>query len=54
MYKRILVPLDGAKRSEAILPQVESLAHQFGASIILLEVLEPPPQHATSMRCKSA
>ncbi|HQY91628.1 universal stress protein [Caldilinea sp.] len=49
MYKRILVPLDGAKRSEAILPQVESLAHQFGASIILLEVLEPPPQHAAAV-----
>lgn len=49
MYKRILVPLDGTKRSEAILPQVESLAHQFGAAIILLEVLEPPPQHAAAV-----
>jgi nucleotide-binding universal stress UspA family protein len=46
MYKSILVPLDGTRRSEAILPQVESLAQQCGASIILLEVLEPPPPHA--------
>lgn len=46
MYKSILVPLDGTKRSEAILPQVESLAQQCGASIILLEVLEPLPPHA--------
>lgn len=46
MYKSILVPLDGTKRSEAILSQVESLAQRCGASIILLEVLEPLPPHA--------
>lgn len=46
MYKRILVPLDGTKNSEAILPQVKSLAKQCGATIILLEVLESLPPHA--------
>lgn len=49
MYKRILVPLDGTKRAEAILSQVESLANQCGASLVLLEVLEPPPQHAAAV-----
>jgi nucleotide-binding universal stress UspA family protein len=47
MYKKILVPLDGTKHSEAILPQVKSLAQQCGAAIVLLEVLEPLPPHAT-------
>jgi nucleotide-binding universal stress UspA family protein len=41
MYKKILVPLDGSKRAEAILPQVEDLAHCFEAKIILLNVIEP-------------
>ncbi|MFO7632350.1 MAG: universal stress protein [Caldilinea sp.] len=49
MYKSILVPLDGTKRSEAILPQVESLAQHCGATIVLLEVLEPPPPHAVAV-----
>jgi nucleotide-binding universal stress UspA family protein len=41
MYRRILVPLDGSARAEAILPYVEDLAHHFGSSVILLQVLEP-------------
>jgi nucleotide-binding universal stress UspA family protein len=41
MYRRILVPLDGSARAEAILPCVEELAHQFGSTVILLQVLEP-------------
>jgi nucleotide-binding universal stress UspA family protein len=43
MYKTILVPLDGSMRAEAILPHVEELAHRFGASVILLEVVELTP-----------
>lgn len=46
MYRRILVPLDGTKRAEAILPQVEALAKQCDAALVLLEVLEPLPPHA--------
>lgn len=49
MYKKILVPLDGTKNSEAILPQVKSLAQQCGAAIVLLEVLEPLPPHAAAV-----
>jgi len=41
MYKAILVPLDGSKRAEVILPHVEELAQHFEAKVILLEVVEP-------------
>jgi nucleotide-binding universal stress UspA family protein len=43
MYRTILVPLDGSKRAEAILPHVEDLAHRYGAKVIFLEVVEPEP-----------
>ena len=43
MYQTILVPLDGSKRAEAILPQVESLARQHNAKVIFLKVVEPQP-----------
>lgn len=43
MYNRILVPLDGSKRAEAILPHVEDLARRYGAEVILLHVVEPVP-----------
>lgn len=49
MYRSILVPLDGSRRSEAILPQVESLAVQCKARLVLLGVLEPLPQHAAAV-----
>ena len=41
MYKTILVPLDGSKRAEAIMPYAESLAECYGAKVILLHVVEP-------------
>lgn len=41
MYKKILVPLDGSKRAEAILPHVEELAHNFEAQIVFLHVIDP-------------
>ena len=41
MYKTILVPLDGSKRAETILPHVEQLARQNNARIVFLEILEP-------------
>jgi nucleotide-binding universal stress UspA family protein len=43
MYKKILVPLDGSKRAEAILPHVQELAQRYEAKVIFLRVVEPPP-----------
>ena len=43
MYNTILVPLDGSKRAEALLPQVEELAQQCNAKVLLVQVLEPIP-----------
>jgi nucleotide-binding universal stress UspA family protein len=40
MYNKILVPLDGSKRAEAILPHVEQLALGYQAKVILLQVIE--------------
>lgn len=40
MYQRILVPLDGSTRAEAILPHVEELVRSFDATIILATVVE--------------
>ena len=42
MYNTILVPLDGSKRAESVLPHVEELAHRYDAEVILLRVAEPP------------
>lgn len=41
MYHTILVPLDGSKRAEAILPHVEELARRYEARVIFLRVVEP-------------
>jgi nucleotide-binding universal stress UspA family protein len=41
MYTAIIVPLDGSKRAESILPHAESLALKYQAKIILLQVVEP-------------
>lgn len=43
MYEKILVPLDGSKRAEKILPHVEGIALSCGAEIILVRVIEPVP-----------
>jgi nucleotide-binding universal stress UspA family protein len=43
MYKTILVPLDGSRRAEAILPHVEEMAYRFGAKVVFLQVIEPHP-----------
>ena len=40
MYNTILVPLDGSKRAEAILPHVEELVHQHNAKVIFMQVVE--------------
>ncbi len=44
MFKRILVPLDGSERAEAILPHVEDLARRYDKSqVSLLQVVELVP-----------
>ena len=48
MYNTILVPLDGSKRAEAILPHAEALAQCHGAKVVFLEVVEAPPLAAGS------
>ncbi|MDX1665087.1 MAG: universal stress protein [Candidatus Promineifilaceae bacterium] len=40
-YRRIMVPLDGARRSEVILPLARALARHFGAELLLVHVLPP-------------
>ncbi|MCA9976854.1 MAG: universal stress protein [Anaerolineales bacterium] len=42
MYKKILVPMDGSARAEAILPHVEGLAACTGATLVLLHIIDPP------------
>jgi nucleotide-binding universal stress UspA family protein len=42
MYNIILTPLDGSKRSEAILPHVEEMARKFNSKVFLLRVEDPP------------
>lgn len=41
MYQRILVPLDGSARAEAILPHVREMALRYDATVLLLQVIEP-------------
>ena len=48
MYSTILVPLDGSERAEAILCHVEELARRYGATVILIHVVEPVP-HSTGL-----
>lgn len=40
MYDKILVPLDGSMRAEAVLRHVEELAQHFAARVILLRVVD--------------
>ena len=41
MYNKILIPLDGSKLAECALPHAESLAHKYGATLLLLSVFSP-------------
>ena len=40
MYTRLLVPLDGSRLAEAILPMAESLAGVCAATVVLLHIVE--------------
>jgi nucleotide-binding universal stress UspA family protein len=41
MYSRILIPLDGSKLAERVLPHAIEFARVFDASLVLLRVLDP-------------
>jgi nucleotide-binding universal stress UspA family protein len=41
MYEKILVPLDGSSRAEAILPHVEEMAHCHNSQVLFLSVVDP-------------
>jgi nucleotide-binding universal stress UspA family protein len=45
-FRRILVPLDGSRLAESVLPVVTLLAHDLGAQIWLLHVVEERPPQA--------
>jgi len=42
MYRKILVPLDGSKTAEGVLPHAKALAYSEGAQLILLTVAANP------------
>lgn len=42
MYRRILVPLDGSKVAEGVLPHARALAFAEGAELVLLRVAANP------------
>jgi nucleotide-binding universal stress UspA family protein len=41
MYRRIIVPLDGSKMAECVIPHVETVAKLSKASVELVHVIEP-------------
>lgn len=41
MYKKILVPLDGSKLAEGVVPHVQDLARRYGSEVILMQVVPP-------------
>jgi nucleotide-binding universal stress UspA family protein len=42
MYSKILVPLDGSKTAEGVLPHAKALAYSEGAELVLLTVTANP------------
>jgi nucleotide-binding universal stress UspA family protein len=50
MYNRILVPVDGSKFSEEVLPYAHSIATSSGAKLTLLRVVEKDAQRVEAQR----
>jgi nucleotide-binding universal stress UspA family protein len=48
MYKKILVPLDGSRIAEEVLPHAKALAYSEGAELILLNVAANPGDYILS------
>ena len=50
MYKKIMVPLDGSKLAECVLPHVDAFVTGCQAeTIIFVRVIEPPPTRYSTM-----
>ena len=49
MFHRVLVPLDGSARAERALPVAARLARTLDGTLILVRVVQPPLQPATSL-----
>src|SRR6266851_2355642 len=47
MFERILVPLDGSKRSERAIPVAAHIARATGGTIVFVEVVLPPVELGT-------
>lgn len=43
MFARLLIPLDGSRLAESVLPAAQVLARQFGSTVTLLHVIERHP-----------
>jgi nucleotide-binding universal stress UspA family protein len=41
ILRRILVPLDGSKESEVVIPRIEALASQLKSEVVLLHIVAP-------------
>lgn len=50
MYNRILVPVDGSKFSEEVIPYAHGIARSTGAALMLLRVVEKDAQRVESQR----
>ncbi|PSO63129.1 MAG: hypothetical protein BRC36_08785 [Cyanobacteria bacterium QH_2_48_84] len=46
MYKKILIPLDGSERAEAVIPHVENLVKHDETKVIFAQVVEPASRSA--------
>lgn len=49
MYSNILVPLDGSRRAQRILPHVEELGKRFGSTIVFLRVVGSEAGHGQTV-----
>ena len=49
LYKKILVPLDGSELAAQALAHAEEIAHNAGAKLVLLRVLENPLRFLTAL-----
>ena len=45
MFTRVLVPLDGSKRAEQVLPDAVRLARAGGGTMVLVRVIRPPVEY---------
>ena len=41
MYRKILIPMDGSKDAQAVLPYAKELAARLGVEVVLLHVVRP-------------